>query len=144
MSASTWKCKVCGCTNEDCRNCIEKTGKACHWVEEDLCSACEKEYDESHPRIQGYYGCDCHPFKSWEDLKYHQKKKLKPGDIVKHRCTQREGVILGNTKETVYPSNLKEPSYEITKKNWYEIKYGELPKDHEIINVENAIIISND
>lgn len=34
------KCRICGCTDEDCRQCIEKTGFACHWVEEDLCSAC--------------------------------------------------------------------------------------------------------
>jgi hypothetical protein len=33
-------CRVCGCTDLDCRGCIEKTGIPCHWVEEDLCSAC--------------------------------------------------------------------------------------------------------
>jgi hypothetical protein len=34
------KCRVCGCTDEDCRGCIEKTGEPCYWVEKDLCSAC--------------------------------------------------------------------------------------------------------
>lgn len=34
------KCRVCGCTDADCRQCIEKTGAPCHWVEADLCSAC--------------------------------------------------------------------------------------------------------
>lgn len=34
-------CRVCGCTEEDCKQCIEKTGTPCHWVEEDLCSACQ-------------------------------------------------------------------------------------------------------
>jgi hypothetical protein len=34
-------CRVCGCTDDDCRQCIEKTGKPCHWVEKDLCSACK-------------------------------------------------------------------------------------------------------
>jgi hypothetical protein len=34
------KCRVCGCTDDDCSQCIEKTGKPCHWVEPDLCSAC--------------------------------------------------------------------------------------------------------
>jgi len=34
------KCRVCGCTDDDCRNCIERTGEPCYWVEEDLCSAC--------------------------------------------------------------------------------------------------------
>lgn len=34
------KCRACGCTDEDCRQCIQKTGQPCYWVEEDLCSAC--------------------------------------------------------------------------------------------------------
>jgi len=35
------KCRVCGCTDDDCRQCINKTGHPCHWVEEDLCSSCK-------------------------------------------------------------------------------------------------------
>ena len=35
------KCRVCGCTEGDCRKCVEKTVMPCHWVEEDLCSACK-------------------------------------------------------------------------------------------------------
>lgn len=35
------RCKVCGCTSNDCRQCIEKTGKPCYWITTDLCSACE-------------------------------------------------------------------------------------------------------
>lgn len=31
-------CRVCGCTEFDA--CVIN-GRACHWVEEDLCSACE-------------------------------------------------------------------------------------------------------
>lgn len=34
------KCRVCGCTEDDCSQCIEKTGTVCRWVEDDLCSAC--------------------------------------------------------------------------------------------------------
>ena len=37
------KCKVCGCTDDDCRQCIEAQGFACYWVEPDLCSRCESE-----------------------------------------------------------------------------------------------------
>ena len=33
-------CRVCGCTDANCRQCIEKTGSPCHWVAPDLCSAC--------------------------------------------------------------------------------------------------------
>ncbi len=34
-------CRVCGCTDNDCRGCVAATGHACHWVEPDLCSACK-------------------------------------------------------------------------------------------------------
>lgn len=33
-------CRKCGCTDRNCRQCIERTGEPCHWVEADLCSAC--------------------------------------------------------------------------------------------------------
>lgn len=33
-------CRVCGCTDDDCSQCVEKTGAPCSWVEPDLCSAC--------------------------------------------------------------------------------------------------------
>ena len=33
-------CRRCGCTEADCSRCIERTGEACHWIEDDLCSAC--------------------------------------------------------------------------------------------------------
>jgi PRTRC genetic system protein E len=36
------KCRECGCTEDNCTQCVEKTGKPCHWVETDLCSACVK------------------------------------------------------------------------------------------------------
>lgn len=37
-------CRVCGCTDNDCTQCAERTGKPCYWVDDDLCSACvEKE-----------------------------------------------------------------------------------------------------
>ena len=34
------KCRVCGCTDDDCSGCIEKTGVPCGWAEADLCTAC--------------------------------------------------------------------------------------------------------
>lgn len=35
-------CMICGCTDDDCRGCIERTGVPCSWVNEreTLCSAC--------------------------------------------------------------------------------------------------------
>ena len=37
------RCRVCGCTDADCSECIEATGEPCYWVEEDLCSRCAEE-----------------------------------------------------------------------------------------------------
>ena len=35
------KCRVCGCTEDNCLACaIKQGGVPCHWVEPDLCSAC--------------------------------------------------------------------------------------------------------
>ncbi len=36
-------CRVCGCTDDDCSDCIERVGQPCFWVEPDLCSACINE-----------------------------------------------------------------------------------------------------
>lgn len=39
MPTETRECRICGCTQEKaCRD--DRTGQACHWVAEDLCSAC--------------------------------------------------------------------------------------------------------
>jgi hypothetical protein len=36
------RCRVCGCTDLDCRECIERTGEPCSWAnkEQTLCTAC--------------------------------------------------------------------------------------------------------
>lgn len=34
------RCRICGCVQDQCDKCVEKTGDACHWVEDDLCSSC--------------------------------------------------------------------------------------------------------
>ncbi len=36
-------CRECGCTDDECSQCIEATGQPCHWVEPDLCSRCFDE-----------------------------------------------------------------------------------------------------
>ena len=36
-------CRVCGCTDDDCSQCIAKTGEPCRWAEPDLCTACLAE-----------------------------------------------------------------------------------------------------
>jgi len=47
QDTSERKCRMCGCTDEDCTQCIEKTGKPCRWVEPDLCSACVPDVAKS-------------------------------------------------------------------------------------------------
>jgi hypothetical protein len=50
------RCRVCGCTDEDCRQCIEKTGIACSWVAPDLCSACAPDaFLEAKPEPETSY-----------------------------------------------------------------------------------------
>jgi hypothetical protein len=39
-------CRVCGCTDDDCSGCMERTGEPCHWVSDDLCSACAEKKPE--------------------------------------------------------------------------------------------------
>lgn len=39
-SVGNARCRVCGCTDEDCSGCVARTGAPCHWFEPDLCSAC--------------------------------------------------------------------------------------------------------
>lgn len=50
------RCRVCGCTESDCSQCIEKTGEPCSWVPElyddeegPLCTAC---HAEGHPDVE--------------------------------------------------------------------------------------------
>lgn len=37
------RCRVCGCTNDDCSQCIARHGEPCTWVAPGLCSACADE-----------------------------------------------------------------------------------------------------
>lgn len=47
-------CRVCGCTDDDCTECVEATGEPCTWAAVDLCSRCADEAPCTNP------GCDCH------------------------------------------------------------------------------------
>jgi hypothetical protein len=53
MGQTKRRCRVCGCTDDDCHRCTEKTGHPCHWVEDDLCSACADEEDPGLDREDG-------------------------------------------------------------------------------------------
>ncbi len=41
VAAMVRACRVCGCTDNDYRGCIERTGAPCRWIAQDLCSACQ-------------------------------------------------------------------------------------------------------
>jgi hypothetical protein len=47
MGGDCRRCRVCGCTDDDCSGCIERTGEPCFWIEDDLCSACSGEEGKS-------------------------------------------------------------------------------------------------
>ena len=48
------RCRICGCTDNDCSKCIERTGEPCHWVEDDLCSACQDNKPTGSQKGNGY------------------------------------------------------------------------------------------
>lgn len=72
------QCMFCGCVDTDCTQCIEKTGKACYWIDDThtVCSACS-------------------------DLKNTSKAKYQVGDILWVRETWSPGSI-ENSKHTGY------------------------------------------
>jgi hypothetical protein len=41
------RCRVCGCTDIDCRRCFELQGSPCYWIEDDLCSRCARIMEEN-------------------------------------------------------------------------------------------------
>lgn len=58
--------------------------------------------------ITGYYGCSCHPFDNWEDLKKAEKQKFNIGDRVSNRCVSKGmGIVV-----------------EKLEKSWYRVQYG--------------------
>lgn len=51
MNLDQRRCRRCGCTENDCTECVARTGVPCHWVEKDLCSACEEDMPEDPPEF---------------------------------------------------------------------------------------------
>lgn len=39
------ECINCGCTDQDCMQCIKKTGNPCYWIIPNRCSACYEVVD---------------------------------------------------------------------------------------------------
>lgn len=40
------ECRVCGCTEADCTQCVKAQGYPCEWVDIDLCSRCANEMEQ--------------------------------------------------------------------------------------------------
>jgi len=51
-------CRLCGCTDDDCRQCIERTGEPCSWIAPDLCSACGPDALRAELQELGEEGAD--------------------------------------------------------------------------------------
>ena len=47
----------------------------------------------------GLYGCYCHPFEDWEELKKFSNQKIIIGAKYKNRCTGVIGIATGLYKE---------------------------------------------
>jgi len=58
------RCRVCGCTDNDCRLCIARTGSPCSWVESDLCSACA--LNPKLPVIRLLHSNECGSKPDWD------------------------------------------------------------------------------
>lgn len=59
-------------------------------------------YEHDGPYITGYYGCKCHPFKSWDECNKLHRQRFKIGDLVMNRCNGKIGAITEINKEHPY------------------------------------------
>jgi hypothetical protein len=46
MGLLAQRCRICGCSDYDCRQCIEESGVPCSWYEPDLCTNCVRKIPE--------------------------------------------------------------------------------------------------
>ena len=53
-------CRVCQCTELDCSGCVERTGIPCHWLADDLCSACGEPAAETDAPLPPRKSCLAH------------------------------------------------------------------------------------
>lgn len=83
-------CRLCSCTEANCARCVERTGEACHWVDDarTLCSACEQLAKQGLGLLGGI------PTKMQQRLSkagYHQV-----GDVAGKRPEDLAGVKAGD------------------------------------------------
>ena len=48
------KCRICGCTDDNCSQCVQAQGYPCNWLEPDLCSRCTPKSPLSYKIILSF------------------------------------------------------------------------------------------
>lgn len=85
------KCKVCGCTDEDCSVCMMITGAPCFWIFNDLCSRCFTNINDLAVLLR--YFALSHGLVNkalWSDLVAVVLNDLIPGDLLAEEAKARE------------------------------------------------------
>lgn len=90
-------CRVCRCTDEDCRQCIAKTGEPCRWVEPDLCSAC---VEASAKPVEAFKLTDAARDYYKSDLRYRAPEHLSPRDRLIIAAVDAEEALAAQSPET--------------------------------------------
>jgi hypothetical protein len=75
----------------------------------------------------GLYGCYCHPFEDWEDLKKYEKQKIEIGAKYKVRHTQLECIVTavnkgGHIDVFVEPYDCPRCNQSVHKQNLIKVK----------------------
>jgi len=119
------KCRVCGCTDNDCSQCIKAQGYPCRWVEKDLCSRC---------------ATPAFTFENGELLLTGIDKYLKPGDTIMHVTIfyDRQGREYKMQIKNLTPGNVTDQDLlEIDEKDKLHFEAG---KKHLCLTCENRTI----
>jgi PRTRC genetic system protein E len=105
------KCRVCGCTQDDCHRCVVKTGSPCYWVEDNLCSACVNE--EADIKVidtrAAHQPEQTESPKNENDMFFQRLAAMGPIDITmriyEHNGKFTIGIIPGNGDKLMKPMN---------------------------------------
>lgn len=75
-------CKKCGCTDNNCSQCIEAQGKPCYWVTNTLCSRCFT-FDIVVKNNANYLIANPDHYKPLKETLYFGETKITPGTKIK-------------------------------------------------------------
>ena len=125
------KCRICGCTDSDCRKCIKLTGKPCHWVEDDLCSACADAIKTDQSR------------KNDDDMNFFQQLQAVGQVDLTMRIMEKNGkltlmIMPGATSSVIPPINITGTPAEIDEKFFSVIAPGVTAITGMVSNIEDV------